>query len=57
MFLYAEDIQRTGEVSMNLEFPIYYIIYLLAGGLLVFSVTILETLVLNLKQIKELNSK
>lgn len=57
MFLYAEDIQNTGEVSMNLEFPIFYIIYLLAGALLVFSLTILETLILNLKQLKDLNEK
>ena len=26
MFLYAADIHETGEVSMNLEFPIYYIV-------------------------------
>jgi len=57
MFLYAMDIHETGEVSMNLEFPIYYIIYLLAFGLLVFSVTILEAIVKNIKQLKELNIK
>ena len=57
MFLYARDIHETGEVSMNLEFPIYYIIYLLAFGLLVFSVTILEAIVKNIKQLKELNIK
>jgi TRAP-type C4-dicarboxylate transport system permease small subunit len=57
MFLYAMDIQKTGEVSMNLEFPIYYIIYLLAFGLLIFSVTILETIVDNIKQLRELKTK
>ncbi|MBT6341449.1 MAG: TRAP transporter small permease [Desulfobacula sp.] len=57
MFLYAKDIHDTGEVSMNLEFPIYYIIYLLAFGLLVFSVTILETIFENIKQLRELKTK
>ena len=57
MFLYAKDIHDTGEVSMNLEFPIYYIIYLLAFGLLVFSVTILETIFQNIKQLRELKTK
>ncbi|MCP3942779.1 MAG: TRAP transporter small permease [Desulfobacteraceae bacterium] len=57
MFLYADEIHKTGEVSMNLEFPIYYIIYLLAFGLLIFSMTILETIVSNIKQLKELKTK
>ncbi len=57
MFLYAKDIHETGEVSMNLEFPIYYIVYLLAFGLSVFSVTILETIFENIKQLKELKTK
>ena len=54
MFLYAADIHETGEVSMNLEFPIYYIVYLLAFGLLVFSVTIVETIIKDIKQLSEL---
>lgn len=57
MFLYAKDIRETGEVSMNLEFPIYYIVYLLAFGLLIFSVTILETILGNIKQLRELKTK
>lgn len=57
MFLYAKDIHKTGEVSMNLEFPIYYIVYLLAFGLLIFSVTILETIIENIKQLRELKTK
>ncbi len=57
MFLYAKDIHETGEVSMNLEFPIYYIVYLLAFGLLIFSVTILETILGNIKQLRELKTK
>ncbi len=57
MFLYAKDIHKTGEVSMNLEFPIYYLVYLLAFGLLIFSVTILETILGNIKQLRELKTK
>jgi len=57
MFLYAHDIRDTGEVSMNLEFPIYTIIYLLAFGLLVFSVTIFETLLKQIQQLRELKQK
>lgn len=57
MFLYADDIKQSGEVSMNLEFPIYYIIYLLAFALLVFSVTIIETIFENIKQLRELKTK
>ncbi len=54
MFLYAKDIHETGEVSMNLEFPIYYIVYILALGLVIFSVTILERIVDTIKQLREL---
>jgi len=57
MFLYAKDIRETGEVSMNLEFPIYYIIYLLAFGSLVFSVTIIEVIIKDIQQLKELKTK
>ncbi len=57
MFIYAKDIHETGEVSMNLEFPIYYLVYLLAFGMLIFSVTILETILGNIKQLRELKTK
>lgn len=57
MFLYAGEIQRTGEVSMNLEFPIHYIIFVLALGLLAFSFTILETIVRDMIKLKGLIKK
>lgn len=57
MFLYAMDIHETGEVSMNLEFPIYYIVYLLAFGLLIFSVTIVETIFRDIQKLRELRPK
>ena len=53
MFLYAEDIRKSGEVSMNLEFPITYIIFILALGLMIFSLTILETLIDNINQFRK----
>ena len=57
MFIYAHDIKQSGEVSMNMEFPIYYIVYLLAFGLLGFSVTIIETIAKNITQLSELKTK
>ncbi len=30
MFLYAQEIRRTGEVSMSLQFPTYFIVFLVA---------------------------
>jgi len=54
MFLYAKEIHQTGEVSMNLEFPIYYLVYLLSFGLLIFSCTIIETIFKKIKQLREL---
>ncbi|HCY83589.1 MAG TPA: TRAP transporter small permease [Desulfobacteraceae bacterium] len=53
MFIYAADLKETGEVSMNLEFPVHTIVYVLAAGLAIFSVTILERLVHTLKALKE----
>ncbi|WDP90956.1 MAG: TRAP transporter small permease [Desulfobacter sp.] len=53
MFLYSGDLKETGEVSMNLELPVHYIVFLLASGLGIFSVTILQRIVDTLKQIKE----
>lgn len=57
MFLYAEDIYQTGEVSMNLEFPIYYIVYLLSFGLLVFTITILEAIVQDITKLRKMSQK
>lgn len=57
MVLYAREIHEVGEVSMNLEFPIYYIVYLLAFGLLAFSVSIIETIFENFIQLRELKTK
>ena len=42
MALYAQTMQKVGEVSMNLQFPTYYIIYLLSFCFFVFSLFILK---------------
>jgi TRAP-type C4-dicarboxylate transport system permease small subunit len=57
MFLYAEDIQHTGEVSMNLQFPIYYIVYLLSFALLIFTVTIVEMIIQDILKLRKLSEK
>jgi len=52
MFLYARELDKTGEVSMNLNFPIHYLVYLIACGLVVFSVTVIETIIENFMKLK-----
>lgn len=42
MFVYAQAIQRSGELSMNLELPMYYFVYVLSFCLLVISLCILQ---------------
>ncbi len=54
MFLYAKELDKTGEVSMNLQFPIHYLVYLIACGLLVFSVTIIETIFENIMKLRKI---
>lgn len=51
MFLYARELDKTGEVSMNLHFPVHYLVYLISFGLVVFSVTIIETIIENIKKL------
>jgi TRAP-type C4-dicarboxylate transport system permease small subunit len=53
MVNYAQDLHKTGEVSMNLRFPLYYLAYLIAFGLFIFAITILETILKKFKQIEK----
>ena len=53
MFIYSGDLKETGEVSMNLEFPVHCIVYVLAGALSVFALTIVQSILETIKQIKE----
>ena len=47
--LYAGTMRRSGEVSMNLEFPTFFIIYLAAFCFLILTLTILEDLLNTIK--------
>lgn len=53
MFVYAKDMQQAGEVSMNLEFPLLYIVLVLAVSLAFFSGTILQQIVGTINQFKK----
>ena len=52
MTVYARTMQESGEVSMNLELPEHYIIYISAFCLLVFTLNILQTLIYNIRKLK-----
>jgi len=51
MTVYAGTMQRSGEVSMNLEFPEHYIIYLVAFCFLMFTLTIMEDVLNNIRRL------
>jgi TRAP-type C4-dicarboxylate transport system permease small subunit len=52
MVLYAHTMQKSGEVSMNLELPEHTIIYVTALCLLVFTLNILQTIISNIRKLK-----
>lgn len=45
MFLYAQTLDESGEVSMNLELPEYYVVYVLSFGFLVYSICLVMDIV------------
>ncbi|MCK5099879.1 MAG: TRAP transporter small permease [Desulfobacteraceae bacterium] len=53
MFLYAQDTYKGGEVSMNLGFPIHYLMYLVSFGLLIFSLTLIESIINNIIKLRD----
>ena len=53
MACYALDIQRSGEVSMNLELPIHAIIYVVSFCFLIFALVILQDVVQNIMKLRE----
>ena len=57
MFLHAAELRQMGEVSMSLKFPTYYIAYILGFGLLIFSVTILETICQDITELRKGDEK
>jgi TRAP-type transport system small permease protein len=51
MFLYAASMKTSGEVSMSLEFPAYYLVYLVAVAFSVLALVILVEFLSCLRQI------
>lgn len=54
MTVYAHTMQKSGEVSMNLEFPEYVIIYVVAFCLLIFTLVIIQDIAQQFKKLKEI---
>ena len=52
MTVYAHTMQKSGEVSMNLELPEHFIIYVTAICLLVFTLIILKDIIENIRKLK-----
>ena len=52
MWIYAGTMKESGEVSMNLELPEHYIIYVAAICLLVFALIILQDILTNIRKLK-----
>ena len=52
MWIYAGTMKESGEVSMNLELPEHYVIYVAAFCLLVFAFIILQDILANIRKLK-----
>jgi len=52
MVIYAHTMQKSGEVSMNLELPEHIVIYIAAFCLLVFTLNISQTIINNVRKLK-----
>ena len=52
MWVYAGTIKDSGEVSMNLEFPEFTVIYAVAFCFFIFSLMILQDIIRDIKQLK-----
>ncbi len=53
MAVYARTMQKSGEVSMNLELPEYLIIYAVAFCFVIFTLIIVRDIVQNIQRLKE----
>ncbi len=53
MTVYANTMKASGEVSMNLELPEHFVIYVTAVCLLIFTLIILQDLINNIRKLKE----
>ena len=52
MTVYANTMKASGEVSMNLELPEHFVIYVTAVCLLIFTLIILQDLINNFRKLK-----
>ena len=52
MTVYANTMKKSGEVSMNLELPEHFIIYVTAVCLLIFTMIILRDIINNIRKLK-----
>ncbi len=52
MFHYAHKMQESGELSMNLQLPEYVIIYILAGGFVIFTLIIINSIFQTLSKLR-----
>jgi TRAP-type C4-dicarboxylate transport system permease small subunit len=53
MLLYALDTQTSGELSMNLGFPVYLLMYVASFGLFIFSLTLVESVINNIIKLRD----
>lgn len=52
MFLYAHNLQMTGEETVNLKLPLYIFVYVLSFCLIIFTITILKDIILNIQKLR-----
>ena len=52
MAVYAYEMHESGEVSMNLELPEYYVIYVVAFCFVIFSLIILRDIIQNISKLR-----
>ena len=51
MAVYAHTIQKSGEVSMNLELPEHFVIYIVAFCFIIFTLIILQNIIQTIKKL------
>jgi len=51
MFLYAESLKRSGEVSMTLELPSYLLVYGVSVAFVILSLVVLQQFIMSLQKV------
>jgi TRAP-type C4-dicarboxylate transport system permease small subunit len=52
MTVYAQTLQKTGEISMNLKIPVYLVVYAMSLCMIVLCLVILKEVVQNIKKLR-----